>query len=130
VNVAQEAPRDGLELGLFPNVREPVDLGLLFRDVRRIRSAERVEEEHAVGVQRLMHASEVAAHLVARFETEVAEVERADDVDTIGFHLADIVVQQLDARTSRLRQARDAIASPPIEHVSVEIHADRVPAGS
>ena len=128
VDVAEDAARHGLELGLLPNVSETVDLGLLLREVRRVGSAERVEEKHTVGVQRVMNASEVAAHLVARLETEVAEVERADDVDAIGSDVAHVVVQQLDPRARCLRQARDAIAPPPVEHVGIEIDADRVPA--
>ncbi len=81
-----------LELGLLPDVGEAVDLGLLLREIRRVGTAERVEKEHAVAIQRFMDASEVAAHLLACLEAEIAEVERADDVDAIGAHRADVVV--------------------------------------
>src|SRR5262252_3309115 len=74
-----------------------------------------------------MHALEILAHLVASLETEVGEVERADDVDGIGDDAANVIVEQLHARARGLGQARDAALSSPVEDCGVDVDADRVP---
>ena len=107
---------------------KPSILVFSFVQIRRVGTAERVEKEHAVAIQRVVDAREVGAHLVARLEAEVAEVERADDIDAARCStVRTSSLQELDPRTRRLRQPRDTIPAPPVEHVGVEIDADGVP---
>ena len=123
VNLAEDMVCHGIEVGLIPDVGEPLESFPLLHQELSLTAAPRVEYEEAAGQERAMSVVDVGTHILPGLEDGIAEVESRDQLRLGVSDLTHVFPNELHPISLMRSESAHVVVARPLQGRLVEIHA-------